>query len=447
MEEEEEEEEEEKKRRRSSTTTSLVHVLYYILLLLLLLTKFFIIKKILLYSILLMNTRICILCKNGNNLSNLCSNFNLKQSILMWLEDNLRTSGYMELSRAQYSLSETSEPEPAGGGTEPTASRSPAVRTVSFDVQDAEEGYAFDNPISAHTLPVESSPSKKLSGNKMASFHISKSKSKRGSTKRRRRSSIQNTNVNNEACVLITISVLTIVALVTFFVSVPPEFPKQVLLWLETNRNYGIPMLIGTLCIAIPIFLPVSKIVYLALGYLYGFWIGWFSAMFGVLLGYILTFLLGRFVCARWMKDYVEMRGTQYFSRKMWLAMRQMLEKDGAYATFVVRFLPLPSNLVCYAMAQTDLKLRHYVLGSLMKAPIASTPVYIWLGTTAEDGVDGIVNGDLESVWISVGFSALFLLFFFIGVHFLKKSINKKFMRRVRSMSRKISSTNAEEEI
>ena len=338
----------------------------------------------------------------------------------------------MDSSDTEYRLSENNGQDSNSGNDKTPNSLSSALQS-----ENSDDGIVYDNPIAREGGAKVKLPSIQIKTSRTALNRTNSTR--RQSVKRRRRSSISSTNVNNEACVLATISVLTIVALVTFFISVPPEVPKKVLIWLESNRGYGIPILMMTLCIAIPTFLPVSKIVYIALGYLYGFWTGWFAAMVGVLLGFILTFLLGRFVCARWMKDYVDMRCNQYFSRKMWIAIRQMLEQEGAYATFVVRFLPLPSNLVSYALSQTNLQLKHYVLGSLMKAPIASTPVYIWLGTTVEGGIDGVVNGDFETMWISLGFSALFLVFFFIGLYFLKKHFNQKFMKRVRSMSRKIS--------
>ena len=259
--------------------------------------------------------------------------------------------------------------------------------------------------------------------------------SSRVSVRRRGRSSFRDRDsYRNETLILFAISFLTVGGIVASFLSVPPDTPKQILGWLKDNPLVGMPIVTGILIVSIPLFLPVSKLIYLSLGYLYGFWLGWFAAMVAVLLGYILTFGIGRYGC-HCLGDYVQEKARRRLPSNYHRAILTMIKKDGIYTTFVVRFLPLPSNLMCYMLATTNVRFSHYVAGSMMKAPIASTPVYVYLGTSVFHDIDEIAIDGASAVsnWVSLGFSFVFLVLFMVLFYFVRKRFQKDFLRRVAS--------------
>ena len=168
----------------------------------------------------------------------------------------------------------------------------------------------------------------------------------RGSTfsRARRRSSfsssmLQNRDENNpagkELIALVMLSLLTILAFVSL-IDLDPIYIITWLKWLEEDTVRGIFVLLAALMLAIPFFLPITKIVYVTLGFFYGFLAGWTLSMVGVTLGFFLTFFIGRFLCTC-IHDYINYRAETLIGRRKWIIIQKLLLRDGIYCKFSLK--------------------------------------------------------------------------------------------------------------
>ena len=168
----------------------------------------------------------------------------------------------------------------------------------------------------------------------------------RGSTfsRARRRSSfsssmLQNRDENNpagkELIALVMLSLLTILAFVSL-IDLDPIYIITWLKWLEEDTVRGIFVLLAALMLAIPFFLPITKIVYVTLGFFYGFLAGWTLSMVGVTLGFLLTFFIGRFLCTC-IHDYINYRAETLIGRRKWIIIQKLLLRDGIYCKFSLK--------------------------------------------------------------------------------------------------------------
>ena len=105
-----------------------------------------------------------------------------------------------------------------------------------------------------------------------------------------------------------------------------------------------------------------------------------------------------------------------------------------------MRFLPLPSNLLCYFLATTNIRSIHYVIGTIMKAPISAIPIYVAFGSNVRGeekgkGVEEVMAKVDDSFWVNFITSLGLLIIFGILFYFLRKRVEKDFNRRMSSFN------------
>jgi uncharacterized membrane protein YdjX (TVP38/TMEM64 family) len=168
------------------------------------------------------------------------------------------------------------------------------------------------------------------------------------SRQRRRSRSGRNLNFSNkEILALSGISLLTILAFVSLL-DLPVEYIIAVLQWIEEDTVRGIFIFVLALTLAIPFFLPITKILYVSLGFFYGFFPGWCLAMLGVSFGFLLTFSIGRFVC-KCCHDYINYRAEVLIGRRKWIAIQKLLLRDGIYCKCIYLSLIFPISLSTFS--------------------------------------------------------------------------------------------------
>ena len=144
-----------------------------------------------------------------------------------------------------------------------------------------------------------------------------------------------NNPVGKELTALVMLSLLTILAFVSL-IDLDPDYIITWLEWLQTDTVRGIFVLLAALMLAIPFFLPITKIVYVTLGFFYGFLAGWTLSMVGVTLGFLLTFFIGRFLCTC-IHDYINYRAETLVGRRKWIIIQKLLLRDGIYCKFSLK--------------------------------------------------------------------------------------------------------------
>ena len=105
-----------------------------------------------------------------------------------------------------------------------------------------------------------------------------------------------------------------------------------------------------------------------------------------------------------------------------------------------MRFLPLPSNLLCYFLATTNIRSIHYVIGTIMKAPISAIPIYVAFGSNVRGeekgkGVEEVMTKVGYNFWLNFFTSLGLLIIFGILFYFLRKRVEKDFNRRMSSFN------------
>ena len=95
--------------------------------------------------------------------------------------------------------------------------------------------------------------------------------------------------------------------------------------------------------------------------------------------------------------------------------------------------MPLPSNLVCYILATTCVQNVHFVIGTLLKAPISSIPIYVALGSHMRDQytISEVLKASDNTFWINIIFTICFLFIFGILFYMLRKRVEADFNRRM----------------
>ena len=143
-------------------------------------------------------------------------------------------------------------------------------------------------------------------------------------------------SVGKELTALVMLSLLTILAFVSL-IDLDPAYIISWLEWLQEDDVRGVLVLLAALMLAIPFFLPITKIVYVTLGFFYGFLAGWVLSMVGVTLGFLLTFFIGRFLCTC-IHDYIDYRAETLLGRRKWIIIQKLLLRDGIYCKFSLQY-------------------------------------------------------------------------------------------------------------
>lgn len=113
-------------------------------------------------------------------------------------------------------------------------------------------------------------------------------------------------------------------------------------------------------------------------GYAYGFERGLLVAWPAVISSASVVFLVGRTFARKW----VAARSSEMH---YWKAVNRAVQKDGFKVTLLMRLaVALPQNLISYTLSATSLRLRDFVLGSML-GYIPATLVHVYVGANVDN--------------------------------------------------------------
>ncbi len=138
--------------------------------------------------------------------------------------------------------------------------------------------------------------------------------------------------------------------------------------------------------------------------------------------GATLAFLIARYVA----RDAVE----GFLSKQPWFTkFRANVQDDGVNYVLFVRLVPLfPFNALNYACGLTPLKLKHYVIGSMI-GMLPGTFAYVYLGATGCRLIDLVRAGNYSDIPSDVKFSLLITILIFAALSVLPILL-KKFRKK-----------------
>lgn len=154
--------------------------------------------------------------------------------------------------------------------------------------------------------------------------------------------------------------------------------------WVDNHPGLAFPAITLVLVAAILLMLPSSLFMMLG-GFLFGLAQGFLLVWLATLLASTAAFLLAR----SWIRPLVHRR---FASRPTFMAIDRAIRRKGLFVVLLTRlifFLPFPA--LNYSHGLTDVRLRDYVLGTMigMVPPIC---LFVYLGTLAS-GVADIIHG------------------------------------------------------
>jgi len=152
---------------------------------------------------------------------------------------------------------------------------------------------------------------------------------------------------------------------------------QQILLdlvaWIRGAGWAGGAVFVLAYVLATVLFLPGS-ILTLGAGFAYGVGLGTALVVVAANLGAIVAFVLGRTVARDWI-------ATRVRTMPRFAAVDRAVGREGIKIVLLVRLSPVfPFNLLNYAFGLTRVRLRDYVLGSLV-GMLPGTVMYVYLGS------------------------------------------------------------------
>ncbi len=152
------------------------------------------------------------------------------------------------------------------------------------------------------------------------------------------------------------------------------------------ERGFQGALLIGLFYAAATVLMIPGSLITLAIGALYGPWIGLAIVSPASVLGATLALLLGRGL----FRNSIE---SKMAARPKFQALAGAMEQQGLKILTLVRLSPVfPFTLVNYAFGLTRVKLRDYVLGSFL-GMLPGTLMYVYLGSTVGDVAELVSGG------------------------------------------------------
>ncbi len=159
-----------------------------------------------------------------------------------------------------------------------------------------------------------------------------------------------------------------------------PEFVD----WVRGQGLLGALLLGGVYVVATVLMIPGSLIT-LAIGAIYGPWLGSALVSPASVLGATLAFLLGRGL----LRPSIERRMA---ASRRFQALAGAIEREGFKILFLVRLSPVfPFTVINYAFGLTRVRLRHFLVGSFL-GMLPGTLMYVYLGSTVGD-VSQLLSG------------------------------------------------------
>lgn len=154
--------------------------------------------------------------------------------------------------------------------------------------------------------------------------------------------------------------------------------------WVETHPRWAFLAMIGFLTAGILLMLPASLMMMLS-GFLFGivkgFFVVWLATFFASTAAFVLARTLAR--------PMVERRIARNVSFEV---IDRAIRRKGFFVVFLTRLiLLLPFPALNYTHGLTDVRLRDYMLGTML-GMVPAIFLFVFLGTLASDVAD-IVNG------------------------------------------------------
>jgi len=186
----------------------------------------------------------------------------------------------------------------------------------------------------------------------------------------------------------LALALLILAALVATAVFLPlEEMVADLQAWVDANPDWSFPVVTGCLVAGILLLLPAAVMMMIA-GFLFGITKGFMAVWVATLFASTAAFLIGRKLARPLIKRRLA-RKPEYE------VIDEAIRRKGFYVVLLTRlvlFLPFP--LLNYTHGLTDVRLRDYLLGTMigMVPPIF---LFVYLGTLASNVAD-IVNGRVE---------------------------------------------------
>lgn len=151
---------------------------------------------------------------------------------------------------------------------------------------------------------------------------------------------------------------------------------------------WGPVILIGLFVVATLLMLPSSLLTLLS-GMIYGPILGLLVIMSATIVGSSLAFLVGRTL----LRSRIERFAAK---RPRFRALDRAIAERGLRIVILLRLTPIaPFNVLNYALSLTKVRLRQYMLGTLL-GMLPGTALFVYLGSTARE-VAQLVSG--EQAW------------------------------------------------
>lgn len=186
-------------------------------------------------------------------------------------------------------------------------------------------------------------------------------------------------------------------------------------------------LFIGLYILSTVAFIPGILVTMMA-GMAFGPWWGTLVVSIGSTLGATLAFVIARYLA----RESVE----SFLSKQAWFKrFKDSIEENGFNFVIFVRLVPIfPFNGLNYACGLAPLKIKDYVLGSLL-GMLPGTFAYVYLGAAGCQLIDSVVRGDISRIPPDVRNTlliAIALLAFLSFLPIILRSIQNKGKKRAK---------------